>query len=98
MKNVRTREENLIRRTEQNRMETKQGFRNVRKNLINRMDKCDEKNLLLYASLYKIGRTPWTGDQPYARPSPIHRTTQTHGNILVHHLSVSLLGSLGTYF
>jgi hypothetical protein len=23
------------------------------------------------------GRTPWTGDQPVARPSPTHRPTQT---------------------
>jgi hypothetical protein len=28
-------------------------------------------------SLYTIGRTPWTGDQPVARPLPTHRTTQT---------------------
>jgi hypothetical protein len=26
--------------------------------------------------LYAVGRTPWTGDQPVARPLPIHRTTQ----------------------
>jgi hypothetical protein len=25
--------------------------------------------------LYKVGRTPWTGDQPVARPLPTHRTT-----------------------
>jgi hypothetical protein len=25
-----------------------------------------------------VGRTPWTGDQPVARPLPTHRTTQTH--------------------
>jgi hypothetical protein len=25
--------------------------------------------------LYRIGRTPWTGDQPVARPLPTHRTT-----------------------
>jgi hypothetical protein len=23
-----------------------------------------------------VGRTPWTGDQPVAKPLPIHRTTQ----------------------
>jgi hypothetical protein len=28
-------------------------------------------------NLYKVGRTPWTGDQPVARPPPTHRTTQT---------------------
>jgi hypothetical protein len=25
---------------------------------------------------YTIGRTPWTGDQPVARPLPTHRTTR----------------------
>jgi hypothetical protein len=27
--------------------------------------------------LYKVGRTPWTGDQPDSRPLPTHRTTQS---------------------
>jgi hypothetical protein len=27
--------------------------------------------------VYTVGRTPWTGDQPVARPLPTHRTTQT---------------------
>jgi hypothetical protein len=27
--------------------------------------------------LYRVGRTPWTGDQPDARPLPTHRTIQT---------------------
>jgi hypothetical protein len=27
--------------------------------------------------LYTVVRTPWTGDQPVARPLPTHRTTQT---------------------
>jgi hypothetical protein len=27
--------------------------------------------------LHTVGRTPWTGDEPVARPLPIHRTTQT---------------------
>jgi hypothetical protein len=26
--------------------------------------------------LYTVGKTPWTGDQPIARPLPTHRTTQ----------------------
>jgi hypothetical protein len=26
---------------------------------------------------YTVGRTPWTGDYPVARPLPTHRTTQT---------------------
>jgi hypothetical protein len=28
-------------------------------------------------SFFAVGRTPWTGDQPVARPLPTHRTTQT---------------------
>jgi hypothetical protein len=28
-------------------------------------------------SFYTVGRTPWTGDQPVARPLPAYRTTQT---------------------
>jgi hypothetical protein len=31
--------------------------------------------------LYTDGRTPWTGDQPVARPLPTHRTTQTQTSI-----------------
>jgi hypothetical protein len=27
--------------------------------------------------LYAVGRTPWTGDEPVARPPPTHRITQT---------------------
>jgi hypothetical protein len=27
--------------------------------------------------LYKVGRTPWTGDQPVARSLPTHRMAQT---------------------
>jgi hypothetical protein len=27
--------------------------------------------------LYTVGRTPWTGDQPVARPLPTHRIAQT---------------------
>jgi hypothetical protein len=27
--------------------------------------------------LYTVGRTPWKGDQPIARPLPTHRTTET---------------------
>jgi hypothetical protein len=28
-------------------------------------------------NLYTVGRNPWMGDQPVARPLPTHRTTQT---------------------
>jgi hypothetical protein len=31
----------------------------------------------VFIILHTIGRTPWTGDQPVARPLPAHRTTQT---------------------
>jgi hypothetical protein len=27
--------------------------------------------------LYTVGRTPWTGEQPVARPLPTHKTTRT---------------------
>jgi hypothetical protein len=30
-----------------------------------------------FLNLYTVGRTPWTGDQPVARPLPTRRTTQT---------------------
>jgi hypothetical protein len=33
--------------------------------------------LFSFLILYTVGRTPWTEDQPVARPLPIHRTTQT---------------------
>jgi hypothetical protein len=33
--------------------------------------------LFSFLILYTVGRTPWTGDQHFARPLPTHRTTQT---------------------
>jgi hypothetical protein len=30
--------------------------------------------------IYRVSGTPWTGDQPVARPLPTHRTTQTQNN------------------
>jgi hypothetical protein len=30
-----------------------------------------------FLGLCRVGRTPWTGDEPVARPLPTHRTTQT---------------------
>jgi hypothetical protein len=33
--------------------------------------------LCQFLNLYTIGRSPWTGDQPDARPLPTQRTTQT---------------------
>jgi hypothetical protein len=32
--------------------------------------------LFSFLILYTVSRTPWTGDQPVARPLPTHRTTQ----------------------
>jgi hypothetical protein len=29
-----------------------------------------------FLTFYRDDRTPWTGDQPVARPLPTHRTTQ----------------------
>jgi hypothetical protein len=29
-----------------------------------------------FVILWTVGRTPWTGDQPVARPLPTHRTTR----------------------
>jgi hypothetical protein len=31
----------------------------------------------LFLNLYTVGRTPWTGDRPFARPLPTYRTAQT---------------------
>jgi hypothetical protein len=33
--------------------------------------------LFQFLNLDIVGRTPWTGDQPVARPLPAHRTAQT---------------------
>jgi hypothetical protein len=30
-----------------------------------------------FLTLYTVGRTPWTGDQPVARPLSTHRKTET---------------------
>jgi hypothetical protein len=50
--------------------------------------------LLQFRNLfYTDGRTPWTGDQPVARPLPTHKTTQTQSSmplngIRTHDLSI----------
>jgi hypothetical protein len=31
-----------------------------------------------FVILYTVGRTPWAGDQPVARPLPTHTTARTH--------------------
>jgi hypothetical protein len=33
--------------------------------------------LFSFLILYTVGSTPWTGDQPVARPASTHRTTET---------------------
>jgi hypothetical protein len=38
---------------------------------------CGPWPLFLFLNLHTVGRTPWTGDFPVARPLPAHRTTQT---------------------
>jgi hypothetical protein len=38
---------------------------------------CGPCTLFLFLNLYTVDRTPWTGDQPVARPLRMHRTTQT---------------------
>jgi hypothetical protein len=38
---------------------------------------CGPWPLFQFLNLYTVGRTPWTGDQPVARPLPTHRSTQT---------------------
>jgi hypothetical protein len=40
--------------------------------------------------LYTVCRTPWTGDQPIARPLPIHRITQMHNKRI--HTSMPRMG------
>jgi hypothetical protein len=37
---------------------------------------------LLFFDLYTVGRTPWTGDQPVARPLPAHKqNTRTQASM-----------------
>jgi hypothetical protein len=40
--------------------------------------------------LYTVGRTPWTGDHPVARPLPTHRRTQTQNKLT--HTSMPWVG------
>jgi hypothetical protein len=37
----------------------------------------DLGRLFSFLTLYAVGRTPWTRDQPIAKPLPTQRTTQT---------------------
>jgi hypothetical protein len=47
---------------------------------------------LRFLNLYTVGRTIWTGDQPVARPLPIHRTTQTQNKRTQYRHSIPLVG------
>jgi hypothetical protein len=38
---------------------------------------CGPWPLFQFLNLYIVGRSPWTGDQPVARPLPIYKTTNT---------------------
>jgi hypothetical protein len=38
---------------------------------------CGPSPLFQFHNLYTVGRTPWTGDQPVARPLPTQRTIRT---------------------
>jgi hypothetical protein len=38
---------------------------------------CGTLPLFQFLILYTVSRTPWTGDQPVARPFPTYRTTRT---------------------
>jgi hypothetical protein len=38
---------------------------------------CGPWPLFQFLNLYTVGRIPWTGDQPVARPIPAHRTIKT---------------------
>jgi hypothetical protein len=46
--------------------------------------------------LYTVGRTPWTGDQPFARPLPTHRTTHTQ-NKRIHTPNIHALSGIRTH-
>jgi hypothetical protein len=45
---------------------------------------------------YIDGRTPWTSDQPVARPQPTHRTTQTQ-NKRIHTPNIHALSGIRTH-
>jgi hypothetical protein len=45
------------------------------------MGGCSDSDIIQFLAarhiIYTVGRIPWTGDQPVARPLPRHRTAQT---------------------
>jgi hypothetical protein len=54
---------------------------------------CAPWPLFQFLNLYTVGRTPWTGDQPVARPLPTHRTTQTEQT----HTDIHALSGIRTH-
>jgi hypothetical protein len=42
---------------------------------------CGPWPLFRFLNPYTVGRTPWTGNQPDARPLPTHRTAQTQNKL-----------------
>jgi hypothetical protein len=42
---------------------------------------CEPLQLFRFLNLYRVGRTPWTRDQPVGRSLPTHRTTQTQNKL-----------------
>jgi hypothetical protein len=48
-------------------------------------------SFLIYT--HAVGRTPWTWDQPVARPLPTHRTTQTQNK----HTDIHVLSGIRTH-
>jgi hypothetical protein len=50
----------------------------------------DLGRLFSFLSYYRVGRTPWTGDQTVARPPPTHRTAHTRNKLT--QTSMSLVG------
>jgi hypothetical protein len=53
-------------------------------------------HLIQFCNLfYTVGRTPWTGDQPVARPLPTYRTTQTQNKGI--HTNIHALSGFWTH-
>jgi hypothetical protein len=50
----------------------------------------------LFPDLFTIGRTPWTCDQPVAKPLPKHRTAQTQNKHIYYTLNINAQGGIQT--
>jgi hypothetical protein len=51
--------------------------------------------LFQFLNLYKVGRTPWMGDQPVARPMPTHRKYEHRIN--AHNPDIHALSGIQTH-